>query len=295
MQTPRVTRGDFIQPIPGNSFRLMMNEASSVKLDEAALLEFSLRPFRVFESMGLAAQYERSFKFEPGEMISQRYMLAVPVDPVRREQLVAAAQALDMPTHLCDEFAQALDGARMSEFGFEGSARSAVFKVYAEYPEPPRRALIGTEPTLLFRGFKWRADRPHSGVQTLYHGRPGLSNSQIRERIDEHLDGPYLSFLRESVVAMLDRATGARAHFVPRWLELGEAGQPVRAFDLNLYEAGLRVGAIGAELSRLADQFSIPATLTARLLDVTSAGLLGHLSAGRSRDGSAFLTIYFEP
>ena len=279
-----------------------MAEGAAAAPDEQALIEIALRPFRVLEALGLPSQYERSFKLQPGELLAQRYMLGVRADQASPAQWLDVAQGLGMPEALRFDFASALDGAQSALFGFEGAERGAVLKAYAEYRGPAELARSGaptepvaTEPVVLFRGFKWRADCPDPGVQTIYRCRPGLPVDAVQACIARLLAASSATPVRTAVGAILERALQARPGFEPQWLELGESGQPVRAFDLNLYASGLRVDAIGPELLQLAAAFNIDRQLMPRLLDAAGAGLLGHLSAGLSRDQGSYLTIYFEP
>jgi len=85
-----------------------------------SLLQAALRPFQALEAQGLAAQYERSFKLEPGRLITQRYMLGVRTDSTSDAMLIAAARAVGMPQAALDAFAQSLGAASTVLFGFEG-------------------------------------------------------------------------------------------------------------------------------------------------------------------------------
>jgi hypothetical protein len=111
----------------------------------------------------------------------------------------------------------------------------------------------------------------------------------------ERLAASELTVLHEAVAAMVDRAIASRPGFIPQWVELGEPGEPIRAFDLNLYEASLRVAAIDTWLAKLAQAVRVDRALLVRLLNAAGPGLLGHVSAGVSRRGEGFLTVYFEP
>jgi len=265
------------------------------------VLQAALKPFQVLESLGIAAQYERSFKIEPRRLLTQRYMLGVSAQSAPHERFVEAARRLGMPASALPQFEKALPEASVVLFGFEGTAETdqtagaSVLKVYTEHRSRLSNRARGDAPVEVFRGFKWRPDQPGDGIQTLYWCRPGLAADEIRTQVAEHLAAPALEPVREMVAATLERAIHARPGFTPQWLELGESGQPIRAFDLNLYEAGLRVAAIGPLLARLAHAYAIEPGLMDRLLDVAGSGLLGHLSAGVSRAGTGFLTIYFEP
>jgi hypothetical protein len=76
---------------------------------------------------------------------------------------------------------------------------------------------------------------------------------------------------------------------------LGELDGPVRGFDLNLYDAGLRVSDSAEEVLALARVWRIEPVMVQRLLAAAGPGWLGHVSAGRGRDGQPYLTLYFEP
>ena len=265
------------------------------------LLASALRPFQALEAQGLASQYERSFKLEPGRLITQRYMLGVRTDEASSAQLVAAAKGVGMPEPALTTFAQSLGGASTVLFGFEAveppdpAGHGPVFKVYAEY----RSRLIGRSPdeppVELFRGFKWQPERQDAGLQTVYWCRPGLAIHDIQQQVRARLAAPMLHPVRRAVDAVLAQALAANPACRPQWLELGEADQPIRAFDLNLYDVRMRVTDIARALTMLASDFNIPSSDLARLLSIAGPGWLGHVSAGESRSHAGFLTVYFEP
>lgn len=268
------------------------------------LLEAALKPFQVLEALSLPAQYERSFKIEPGLLITQRFMLGVRTEWAAGERLIEAARLLGMPASVRPAFAQALSDASTVLFGFEGSEpdegagvshTSAIFKVYTEHRSRLANRSANDPPVELFRGFKWQADRPDHCAQTVYWCRPGFATEAIHTQVGEHLAAPALAPVRELVATVIERAGRARPGFTPQWIELGEVGQPVRAFDLNLYDAGLRVAALAVPLTGLADSYRVNGAMLSRLLSVAGSGLLGHVSAGMSRRGDGFLTVYFEP
>ncbi len=261
------------------------------------MIEAALKPFQVLEALGLPAQYERSFKIEPGRLIAQRFMLGVRTEWASDDRLMEAARQIGMPSSAQPVFEQMLTGASAVLFGFEGSESGdgEVFKVYTEHRSRLTDRAVGDPRVELFRGFKWHAWQPEACVQTVYWCRPGLPIEAIRARMREQLAASGLTVLHEAVAAIVDRATAARPGFIPQWVELGEAGQPIRAFDLNLYEVGLRVAAIETLIATLARALGIDPVLVTRLLNAAGSGLLGHVSAGVSRRGEGFLTVYFEP
>lgn len=266
-----------------------------------SLVELAVKPFQVLEALDLPAQYERSFKLQPGELITQRYMLGVDAVQAPRQALQEAASRIGLPAAMRPLYEQALEGASTVLFGFEGSEapeRSngrAVFKVYTEYRSRLAGHSADDGPIELFRGFKWHADQQDDGVQTIYRCRPGLSMPGLRSRISSLLADPALADTARCCSAILDRVDALRTGAQPQWLELGELDQPIRAFDLNLYSAGLRVAAIGQPIRQLGAALGIERQSLDRLLALAGGGLLGHLSAGASRNDQGFLTVYFEP
>lgn len=293
---------------------------ASAELDD--LLDLAVRPFEVLESLDLPAHYERSFKMRPGALLAQRYLLGVPTAGVSAARLIEAARRLGMPEQMQPGFARSLEGASMVLYGFEGGGDEAVFKAYTEHRTRLALAVAALDepgawpaPLELFRGFKWRAVgrramRPSlidetgassrcakaaSGVQTVYRAWPGLRMPQVLAEVEARLSDASVLPLRVAVLCLLDRVRRARPGFAPVWLDVAEPDGPVRAFDLNLYEAGLRVRAVRDELLALAQALRVEHEQILRLLAVAGPGLLGHVSAGCGRDGQPYLTIYFEP
>jgi hypothetical protein len=292
------------------------------QLDITDLQAQAVRPFEVLESLDLPAHYERSFKMRPGALRAQRYLLGVPTAGVSGTRLIEAARRLGMPEHLQPGFAHSLEGASMVLYGFEGGDDGTVFKAYTEHRARLALALAALgeggawpAPVELFRGFKWRevgrlatrgalldevdaasmGSAPVSGVQTVYRALPGLRMQQVLAEVKARLRDVRVAPLRVAVLDLLDLVQRARPDFAPVWLDVGELDEPVRAFDLNLYDAGLRVQDIAVELRMLAQALRIERDLVRRLLAAAGPGLLGHVCAGCGRDGLPCLTIYFEP
>jgi hypothetical protein len=289
-------------------------------LELADLQALAILPFEVLDALGLPAQYERSFKMRPGDLDAQRFLLGVPVAGVSNASLVEASRRLGMPTGVRAHFEQALVGASMVLYGFEGGLDTAILKAYVEYRtrlgptqavvrDPEGRAM----PVELFRGFKWhaiaalaaRAESRASSkvgaadtascVQTVYYAIPGLISLELSREIKLRLRERPFDSVRAAVLGIVERACKARPDFTPLWLDLGEADRPMRAFDINLYDAGLRVQEIGDHLMTLAQALRIEPSLVHRLLAAAGPGLLGHVSTGCGRDGLPYLTVYFEP
>jgi hypothetical protein len=264
-------------------------------------------PFQVLEALHLPARNERSFKLRPGALLTQRYLLGVPCGGLPPGPLLQAAQRLGMPAPLLEGFGQALEGASTALYGFEGAPDgTVVFKTYAEYRGRLRvacdtaRARGHPAPAVeLFRGFKWRHGAEDAGVQTVYTALPGLPPARLQAMAGrppgDGAHGAHHAAVREAARRVLGHALAACPGCTPLWLDIAEAGRAVRAFDLNLYDAGLRVADAATHVNTLAQALGVEAGLVQGLLAVASDALLGHLSAGQGPDGQPYLTIYFEP
>jgi hypothetical protein len=266
--------------------------------------QLAILPFQILEDLGLSAGYERSFKLRQGSLLAQRYLLGVPAPGLPRVLLLEATRRLGMPTPLQASFERALEGVSTVLFGFEGASDGAVvFKTYAEYRSRLRTAIdtmrgLGTPPppVELFRGFKWRHGAADAGGQTVYTALPGLAAAGLRAGVDQLLGQAHSSAaVRHAAQDILGHALAACPGCQPLWLDIAEAGGAVRAFDLNLYDARLRVADIAPSITILAQRLEIDAQQVQRLLAAAGDGLLGHLSAGLGLDGQPYLTVYFEP
>lgn len=134
-----------------------------------------------------------------------------------------------------------------------------------------------------------------AAAQTHYTGHPALGATDVLSAVNARLSGERNAAVRRAVQAILGQAFGARHARSPLWLDVGEVEAPTRAFDLNLYDAELSVDDVAAALTDLASAFGIAPALWQRLLRAAGPGMLGHVSAGQSRQATPYLTVYFEP
>ena len=93
--------------------------------------------------------------------------------------------------------------------------------------------------------------------------------------------------VRENVFA-------ARRNAAPIYLEVGEEGTARRSYDINLYKANLTLAEIEAVLLEAAARYALPQERFAAFYSQLRQRPFGHLSGGFARDGSDFLTVYYE-
>src|SRR5205814_649320 len=86
----------------------------------------------------------------------------------------------------------------------------------------------------------------------------------------------------------------ARRNAAPIYLEVGEEGTARRSYDINLYKANLTLAEIEPVLLEAAARYALPQERFAAFYSQLRQHPFGHLSGGFARDGSDFLTVYYE-
>ena len=90
------------------------------------------------------------------------------------------------------------------------------------------------------------------------------------------------------------RLLAARRNAAPIYLEVGEEGTARRSYDINLYKANLTLAEIEPVLLEAAARYALPQERFAAFYSQLRQRPFGHLSGGFARDGSDFLTVYYE-
>jgi hypothetical protein len=231
--------------------------------------------------------------------LANRYLLGIQAADVQPAQWLEACRRLSMPEALIDEFRAGLPEANVVLLGFEdGGPDACMYKVYLEYWDRLREKLRAgkppAQPHLLHKGFKWYIDEPSRNVVTRYECVAGLNVPDIRRRIDEIYGDVPDSRCRDAALGILDIAHqhAPRRQFL--YLEVSEAGNPRKSFDLNLYPAGLRVGQVTGQIRSVAASLDVPRNELERLLAMTGNRPFGHISGGLSRHEEEYFTFYYE-
>jgi hypothetical protein len=240
---------------------------------------------------------ERSIRIAPGKLQANRFLLSIsanqmPADALDRSW--AICRRLGLPETVRSAVEAAFAQAHHLHFGFEGDPGRIVCKLYLE------RAVSGAEAAQArqdgvaapqYTAFKWdTATGAH--VVSRYDWHPGLSVEAIAERMAAQFDGPHETLLAQAR-SVLMRAAERLAPERLLYLEVTEAGQPRRSFDLNVYDAKLQVRDLQAELFALRDQFAIGPSRFQALYDQIKGQRFGHLAGGIHRDGQPFFNVYF--
>ena len=128
---------------------------------------------------------------------------------------------------------------------------------------------------------------------TSYHWHPGLTPEAMHAQISALYGERAGEEPCALALAILDVAATRLTRGVLRYVEVSEASNPRRSFDLNLYDAGLRMHELEPLLQRMARYFALPGSSFEVLLATHRAKLVGHLAGGAHRAGEDFFNIYF--
>lgn len=243
---------------------------------------------QLVRGLGVRFGRERSFRMSRGLLLTDRFLVSV-----SRSSLGAGAagrvSGLCRELGMGEEPASAMeamaDVARFIHLGFERGTQAWLYKVYLESPAPDRPA----GPVVLHRAYKWNPLRPDRCVLTEYVWHPGLTAEQVAGRMMEICPrGASLNIATEIL-----RLAAGRMDGPVRYMEVSEAGNARRSFDLNLYDAGLRLTDLLPFMARMCVHFGIrPEDFYAfcgPLLDKA----FGHLAGGVHREGQDFFTVYY--
>lgn len=248
----------------------------------------------VVEGLGVPFGYERSFRIGRGSILANRFLLSVAKGALGARPnatVLDVCRRLGLPESALTSVAQALPAAWFVHFGFEEGRTGCLYKVYLETGLPAGQP-PGPDPVLLHRALKWDPADASRRVLTRYLWYPGLAIPDLLGRLARVYEDPEADVGFEATRTVVLLAAQRAGPQGVRYLEVVEEGNPRRSFDVNLYPAGLTVGDVSAQLSRVAEGFAIPGGLAGPLFGALRDRVVGHLAGGIHRGGEEFFTVY---
>jgi hypothetical protein len=249
---------------------------------------------KVVHSRGLSYGREDSFKLAPGRLLAGRFLIGIRAAGIAPQTFVDIAAAIGIPENLKSLFLEHLAEADVVLYGVEDGEGGAICKAYLEFWQKVRRAVVAgsREPALMNLGFKWYAHESARNVVARYTCYPMLDLAgmlrRIRDIYGNGVDAPSCGAALHLV------QLAARRNAAPIYLEVSEAGTARRSFDINLYKADLTLADIEPVLLEAAARYAVADDRFAALYSGIRARPFGHISGGFARDGSDFLTAYYE-
>ena len=263
---------------------------------------------------------ERSFKIEQGHgLLADRYVLGVPAEAISSACLDAIMRDMGMPADepgLIERLNNELSRASTVYLGYEGGLKNGgSLRLYFEFWDEivsrlratPASVIIGWAATdrpawEMLVGYKWRVDGIISKSRTSlyrsdYYVQPMLPQAEILEKSGRILlrSGmePDLQAMLIDVMAMI---LSSGPDIEPVFLQARENDSPRYSIDLCVHRYNLRLKDLELKLGPILQCcLGSPLALSDCLQGRRSDGWITHLSAGRSRNGAAYICLYYEP
>jgi hypothetical protein len=252
----------------------------------------------LIEAEGVRYGREDSFKMSGNGLLTQRFLMGIPLPLISRDRVIHLCNELGMPLSCQASFLDHIADANLIFFGLEDDGEHGVYKVYLEFWDSVRqqvRRTGSTDPLLLNLGFKWQAGGDGSEVRVArYTCFPLLSVNGILGRLQQIYKDGCAPAAHAGATKIIKQATSANPSASFLYVEVSEEGNPRMSFDVNLYKADLQVADIQPFLSDLARHYRIPTEIIQPWLKRIAARPLGHLSGGLDKNGRDFMTTYYE-
>jgi len=244
---------------------------------------------------------ERSFKAFRGHVLWNRFLVGVNKAAIGGgspdDTVTEMVRRLGMPPDLMAAFRPKLPEVNFVLFGFEQNETTCVYKVYLEYYDTFSDRAQGTPgpkaPFTMHVGFKWDVRDSRRIAVTEYRWLPMLPAQVMLARMAEIYSAVPDTTSRDVVERIFRAAAGRMSRNDILYLDVTEGAGPRRSFDVNVYQAALRLGDIREHLDQLFRHYAVDPAQTAPMLDAKADRAFGHLAGGIDRQGRDFVTIYY--
>ncbi len=254
----------------------------------------------LFKELNIRFGYEESCKLCQGRLLADRCLVSF-----GRSDICGADGDLALVKNVlreltappsCDAWlARHSTGAGVIHFGFEADGDARVHKIYLEYVRDAREALEAPggpqAPVLVHRALKWRAGTGEMR-ETHYRllPRDGLTlDERLVQQAGEGEQRLAVGMTRGILREALTRAKPDDLIL----LDVADIDSARHSFDLQLYDAGLRLANVEAKAIEFGKALDIPAASLTDFFEKRMALPLGHIAGGQDAEGSAFATLYY--
>jgi len=239
--------------------------------------------------------HERSFRVCKGAIFPNRFLLTIGKESIGdnpQGTIRELWRRMGMPEGFANDGCRFLAAAQFLHFGYEENETSCLYKVYLEMGVGTDPA-GGSAPILMHLAFKWDPTEPARAALSRYFWYPGLTVQEMVGRISkiyEHNDQvePF-EIARDVLLAGELRIV----HGSLRYLEVTEDNNRRKSFDVNLYDAKLRMEDLAPFFARMCRYYSIPTERFQALIGQYDSSAIGHLAGGTHRGGEDFFNVYY--
>jgi len=255
--------------------------------------------FQLVKGLGATVGLERSFKFFQKTLLWGRLLLGFQRKSISQEpheNILNICKRIDMPVDFLETFQQSLADSNIVLFGFERNEKNCIYKAYLEFADRITQAIKenpeSPEPVIIHRAFKWDASDNSRKTTATYTCFPLLTAHEMLERLVTFYSGdqggPFS--LVKSVLRIAATRTDPKSFL---YFEASEPNNPRSSFDINMYQADLRLGELYPLLLQICWHYGIPYDEFNAHYEPAKTQKFGHLTGGVDREGRDFLTVYF--
>lgn len=239
---------------------------------------------------------EQSFKLVPGRLLADRLLVGIATRALPATEMRALSSRFGMPQGGWEVLSAHLAKANAVFIGTEETPSARMLKMYVELWDEVRRVVRegAREPQLLHLGVKWSTARVGHWEEARYMCHPLLGVRDILRRMAGCYPDAGPRPPLESARSIVRHAAQREPHASFLYVEVQEAGNPRRSFDINLYKSGMLVRDAADEIRAIASHLGVPPADLEAQLEQLGDRALGHISGGMDRRGEEFLSVYAE-
>jgi hypothetical protein len=237
--------------------------------------------------------FERSLRLQPQVVEPRRALFSIPIAELGSaavDEVLQICRSMSSPEIHCAAIRRFFHAAQFVHFGFEYSGRTIIGKCYLELPFDDQNLAGSATDRLMFLGFKWSINDDTVAVVSRYRSVVVASWAQLVECFNENVP---LNF-QPAVLNLLNHFQPNKANLQTdlRLLQVVEEGSDRLSYDLNVYNLQRSVSEAIKPIRDMSVAIDCDATAFDNWFSQHKDAIIGHLSAGQSRNGQPFLTVY---
>ena len=249
-------------------------------------------------SLGYSYGAEKSIKFTNSRLIADRLLLsihksALGTDPAGKLEKILSK--MGFPNSNFPRLFDSLNAADIVHFGYEGYDQRYIYKCYLEftrdYKKSREHGLPGQK--LVHIAFKWDPADDRISRTSFYHSYAtttvDLVENLLRQVYRDHNESMVCAMVRDLVSSLMAAKTGEELML----MAVTEEGNERLSFDLNLYDAEIKLCFLEKQMTQIADYFRVAKSKWIDYFNLARDEDLGHLAGGVDGNGNEFFTAYY--
>lgn len=245
---------------------------------------------QLVEQLQVSYGYERSFQLSNNSFSQNRFLISLNKNSLggnAEKKILNICNNLALPLDLVTILQKNFHQTKFLHFGFEKNAHQNLYKIYLELAIPLNYGNLN--PILLHFGLKWNPDNHEQSFLTRYIWYPSLSKNAILKRIEniyDHKSFPSYTFV-ENLVHLVSTDK------ILNYLEVNEDGNSRKSYDINFYDADLKISDLEPLLLKMCNYYTIDSYKFQIFYHTIKSKQFGHFAGGIHRNNQDFFNVYY--